>query len=130
VSHVKVFATKVAVSLAAVGSLSMAGAGMAGAATQPGSQPVSHSAAAQHRLCMLGRSHQEQAARSQAHFAAVTAKFAALEAKAQQAGHTKAAAYWKSVVDHRTATLAKRQARTTARFAHPGKWAARVSSSC
>jgi hypothetical protein len=131
VVNVKLCATKIALSLVAVASLSVAGAGAAGAASQAGTQPASHaSVSSQHRLCVLGRGHKGQAARIQAGFAAVTAKFAALEAKAQQAGDTKLAAYWKSVVDHRTATLAKRQARTAARWAHPGPWAARAAGAC
>jgi len=130
VLHVKLYATKVAVSLVAVASLSLAGAGVAAAAPQAGGQPATHAGTAMHRLCTLRNGRQAHAARSQAAFAAGTAKFAALEAKAQQAGHLKLAAYWKSVVDRRTATLAKRQARSATRSAHPGPWAARVQTSC
>ena len=79
---------------------------------------------------MLRHRHRDQAARNQAEFAAGTAKFATLEAKAQQAGDAKLAAYWKSVVDHRTATLAKRQAAFAARWTHPGPYAAKVAGAC
>ena len=115
---VKLLVTKVAVAAVAVssltvGSLAVAGAGVAGAATQTtsGTQQVTHPpAAGRHQACLRDRRHQAFAARSQARFAAGTAKLQALEAKAQKRGDAHLAKYWQSVVAHRNTTAAHRKA--------------------
>ena len=129
--NVKLLATKVAVSLVAVGSLSFAGAGVAGAAPQVGTQPVSHSTAAgQQRACTRLHRHQVQATQNQARFGANTAKFASLAAKAQKAGNTKLANYWQSVVARRTTRAAKMKANFATRSSRLGHRVDKVHANC
>ncbi len=79
-----VLATKGAVSLVTIGSLTFVGAAAAVAAPANGTQLVSHSrTAAQQRTCYLLHRHQVQAVRNQARFDATTARFGAMAAKAQ-----------------------------------------------
>ena len=129
--NMKLLAIKVAVSLLAVGSLSFAGAEVVGATVQSGNQPVSHSTAAgRQRACLRLHKHQEFATQSQARFAARTAKFAALSAKAQKGGNAKLAKYWQSVVTHRYATAARTQANATARTDRRNQHHGKVGGPC
>ena len=115
---VKLLVTKVAVTVVAVGSmtvgsLAVAGAGVAGATTLTtnGTQQGIHPAGAdRHLACIRDRRHQAFAARSQARFAAGTAKYQAFAAVAQRHGDTRLAKYWQSVVAHRNTTAAHRKA--------------------
>ncbi len=102
-SNLKVVAAKVAVSLVAVGSLAGVGAGVAGVGPAGAATQV-HTAnhAAQHqRWCTNEKRLTTAASRRQAKFAATTAKFVHLEAKANAAGNTSLAKYWAKVVAHR-----------------------------
>ena len=91
-----VLATKIVVSLVAVGSLSAVGLGVAEAATPAGTSTTSHSTpAGRERACKrLGR-FEEMATRSQARLAASIVKPTALELKAEKSGHPHVAAYWR-----------------------------------
>ena len=118
---------KLALSLVAVGSLSLAGMGMAGAAMQsdntaPSSQHnESHSSAHVNAICVAGQRHIAFSQNRQSKFAAKTKGFAALEAKADKAGHTKRAAYWARVVARRTAFSNRMNVRLQARIARTGQ---------
>ena len=118
---------KLALSLVAVGSLSLAGMGMAGAAMQsdntaPSSQHnESHSSAHVNAICVAGQRHIAFSQNRQSKFAAKTAGFAALEAKADKAGHTKRAAYWARVVARRTAFSNRMSVRLQARIVRAGE---------
>ena len=70
------------------------------------------------RACQRLQRYDAFATRNQARFEAHTARFAALEAKAQKNGNTELAKYWGSVVSHRDATLVRMQAALAARLKH------------
>jgi hypothetical protein len=112
-SNVKLLVSKVVVPMVAVGSLTFAGAGVAGAATQPAPPAANHTSAAQ--LCTLYGRHQTFALKNQAKFAAKTAKFGVLADNARKAGHTKLADYWAAVVARRNAHSAEAKADLAAR---------------
>ena len=118
---------KLALSLVAVGSLSLAGMGMAGAAMQSDNTAhssqnnESHTSAQVNAACLAGQRHIAFSQNRQSKFAAKTAGFAALEAKADEAGHTKRAAYWARVVARRTAFSNRMNVRLQARIARTGQ---------
>ena len=118
---------KLALSLVAVGSLSLAGMGMAGAAMQSDNTAhssqnnESHTSAQVNAACLAGQRHIAFSQNRQSKFAAKTAGFAALEAKADEAGHTKRAAYWARVVARRTAFSNRMSVRLQARIVRAGE---------
>jgi hypothetical protein len=135
---VQLLATKIAISLVAVGSLSVVGVGVAGAASQNGARPISHSTAAnQQRTCTLWHRRQAQVARNQgeavreqARFAAITAKFSAMAARAEQAGNTNLATAMHSVVDKRNAADSRIKANFAARSLRSGIRLGKVHGTC
>ena len=119
---------KVVVSLVAVGSLSIGGISMAGAAQQHGGQSQDGAAQTDQRSesqmsaetqtgCMVSTRHLTFSQHRQSRFAAKTKAFVALEAKAEQAGHTKLAAYWAKVVARRTGYSTRMHAKLQSRMA-------------
>jgi len=118
---------KLTLSLVAVGSLSLAGMGMAGAAMQSDNTAhssqnnESHTSAQVNAACLAGQRHIAFSQNRQSKFAAKTAGFAALEAKADEGGHTKRAAYWARVVARRTAFSNRMSVRLQARIVRAGE---------
>jgi len=131
VSNVKILAAKVAITLVAIGSTAVVGTGVAGAAGSSGTTPaVGHTAGtAPNRACVYYHRRLSSLAKHQANFAAGTAKAAASESAAQQAGNTAQATHWKAKVARRTAFVNRLKAKLPAWTAKHSRWA-HLASTC
>ena len=128
--NLKLWGTSVALSVALAGSVSVAGAGVAGAATTV-TRPASHSsAAASQRACTRLRRDEALVLKDHGMYARTTAKFARYEAKAAENGNKRMAAYWKKVVSHRDALAAVMATRQSARRSAAGHRNVRVARTC
>ena len=131
--HLKTLALKAAVTLVAVGSLTSLGAGAAGAASTnptPGHHLRHVTGNERKRLCSREASRLAFSVRAQQRFAAQTAVYAGLEARAKKAGNTALTKYWASVVAHRNAHLAKAQASLSSRTTRDVKAHGLVNGTC
>ncbi len=128
--NVRLLATRVALSIAVVGAMSVAGAGVADAAittARPASQPI---AIGSHRACARLARRETHAANVRTHYANKTARFAGLEDKAHQTGNEPRADHWQQVVTHREAVLARKDAAYAARSSNPSSHRAKLILSC
>jgi hypothetical protein len=140
-------AAKVVVSLVAIGSLGIAGAGPlagavagAAAATQtvvttptstPTSTPTGHThLSARQRACRLHQRHLARYAKAQARAAKRIGKATTRGAKAQTAGHAKAAQFWQGAATHRTSTLARERTHLANRTAAVARRNAKLGVTC
>ena len=124
-------AKKIAVSVLAVTSLAMTGAGAAGADPSPSGHPLNHVAgAAKLHLCQSESRRLILSTQHQTQFAAKTAAYAALQASAQQAGKSNLARYWAQVVDHRDAYATRQKANLAARTTRAAKTHGLVDGRC
>ena len=103
--HVPSLVKKLVVSMVAVGSLSLAGAGVAGAGSSTYATR-SFAQAERHFSCTNAERRVSYVVRTQAAFSTRIAKFEASEAKAQQAQNTYLTGYWQ----RRVAKAQKREA--------------------
>ena len=132
-------AAKATAALVLAGSLASAGAGAAVAATGPatgatsaaGGHHLRHTSGAERRtLCQREQGRMTLFTNRQHRFAAQTAAFAGLEAKATKAGNTQLATYWAHVVSHRDAYTTRAAARLQARAARDATRHGIVNGSC
>jgi len=132
-TNMKLTMAKVAVSLVAMGSLGaagLAGAGVAGAATAPATVHH-HSRTNDRRLaCTRDAKRLALAAEHQARFAAGTATYVKLQARAAKAGNTGLANYWAKVVTKRNDYSARQHANLLARTSRDAKTRGLVNGKC
>jgi hypothetical protein len=135
--NMKLTMAKVAVSLVAMGSLGaagLAGAGVAGAATATATAPATvhhHSRTNDRRLaCTRDAKRLALAAEHQARFAAGTATYVKLQARAAKAGNTGLANYWAKVVTRRNDYSARQHANLLARTSRDAKTRGLVNGKC
>jgi hypothetical protein len=131
--QVKALAAKAAVTLVVVGSL--AGGTAAAAAGPAVAESPSHhthqvSEAGRARACRLLHRAETFGQRNGARFAARTAQYQALEARAQSQGHASLARYWKSIVTRRDTVAAKRAQGHAARLRREAKHLAKLRRAC
>ncbi len=124
-------ARRLAISVLAVASLAMTGAGVAAAAPSTSGHHLRHATGEMRRhLCQNDSSRLALSAHRQAQFATQTAAYASLEASATKAGKTVLASYWAQVVSHRQADSDRQHANLTARTSRAATTHGLVNGNC